>query len=108
MGFMPRLCTPPQMPDAVQEIIEVIGNQARTEMLRSLADGSITDVDLAESLSVAQSSICRNLVTLEHIGLVAIDVEAGRRQGDKTVTWSLVPDKVDELCQEWAGYVTRR
>ena len=105
MGFMPRLCTPPQMPDAVQAIIEVTGNQVRTEMLRSLADGSMTDVDLAESLGVAQSSICRNL---EHIGLVATDVEAGRRQGNKTVTWSLVPDKVDELCQGWAGYVTRR
>jgi DNA-binding transcriptional ArsR family regulator len=87
-------------------MIEIIGSQVRTEILRLLSLQPCTAVDLADALGVAHSSVHRHLVVLEGHGLIATDVESGHRRGQRTVTWCAVPSKVGELGRRWAAYAS--
>ena len=108
---MPRLSTPPEMPREVLDIIDiidVIGNHARTEILRLLSRGPSSALDLAETLNIHHTSVHRHLVQLERHGLVKPNpaVEPGRRQGQKHVTWSPVPERLRELAHRWLEYAS--
>lgn len=94
------------MPREVLAIIDVIGNHARTEILRRLAHSPRSAVDLAAELEVAHSSVHRHLLKLEEQGLVEADVDPGQRRGRKTVIWRTVPERVAELGQLWIGYAS--
>jgi ArsR family transcriptional regulator len=96
---------PEGMPEEVQIIIDIIGNKVRTAVLRYLSEEPRTSIELAELLEVHHASIHRHLVLLEEHGLVVADVERGHRQG-KTVLWSTVRGKVEELGQMWVRYAT--
>jgi ArsR family transcriptional regulator len=106
MRRMPRLSLPQGMTEEVAAIIEVLGNHARTEILRRLARQPMTAVDLAADLDVAHSSVWRHLVLLEEQGLVAADAEPGRRRGNKNVVWSTVPQRVREMGTRWIEYAS--
>lgn len=87
-------------------MIEVIGNKVRTEILRELATGSATAAELSDRIEVAHSSVHRNLLRLEELGLVVADAEIGNRRGSTSVIWSSVPDRVLELGQAWIRYAS--
>ena len=106
MRRMPRLSLPQGMTEEVAEIIEVLGNHARTEILRRLAQRPMTAVDLAAGLDVSHTSVWRHLVLLEEHGLVTADVEPGRRRGNKNVVWGTVPERVREMGTRWSEYAS--
>lgn len=88
-------------------MLEVIGNQVRTEILRQLSGRHLTAVDLAAELNVAHSSVHRHLIRLEEHGLVLADVEPGQRSGrGRTVLWTTSADRVRELGESWVSYAT--
>lgn len=86
-------------------MIDVIGNAVRTQVLRQLAQSSLTALELAEQLGVNHSSVHRQLVLLEQHGLVTADRDPGHRRGQE-VRWSTVSEKVAELGQVWIRYAT--
>lgn len=104
MRPMPRLSLPAGMPEEVARIIEVLGNHARTEILRRLAHQPMTAVDLAAELDVAHSSVWRHLVQLEEHGLVKAEGDPGKRRGNKSLVWETVPERVTELGRRWIDY----
>lgn len=105
MRRVPRLSTPHGMPKEISVVIEVIGNAVRTQVLRRLAQSSLTALELAEQLGVHHASVHRHLVLLEEHGLVTADVDAGHRRGQE-VRWATVPEKVAELGQFWIRYAS--
>ena len=94
------------MPQEVLDIIDVIGNHARTEILRRVAHEASTATELGEAMGISRSSIFRHLDELERHGLVVADVEPGQRRGNKTVRWSGVPERVEELGRQWISYAS--
>ncbi len=108
MRAMPRLSMPADMPLEVQAIIDVIGNSARTEILRILTRQPMSAVDLAAVLEVHHASVHRHLTKLESYGLVAATAAAGQRRGNKHVVWSTVPERVSALGAQWVAYATDR
>lgn len=106
MPGVPRLTTPPGMPREVLDIIEVIGNHARTEILRRVAHESSTATELGEAMGISRSSIFRHLDELERHGLVVADVEPGQRRGNKTVRWAAVPERIEQLGRQWIEYAS--
>lgn len=106
MLAMPRLAIPAGMPKEVLAIIDVIGNNVRTEVLRCLSVQPMTAVELGEALEMAASSLHRHLTTLEERGLVRADVRPGQRRGGRTVTWSADREQVLKLAAQWGAYAT--
>lgn len=98
---------PGDMPEEVLAVIDVIGNNVRTEILRQLAKEPLTARDLADQIGVHVGSVHRHLVLLEQHGLIAASVEAGKRQG-QTVLWRTDPEKVAESAEVWARYASGR
>jgi len=96
---------PENMPEGVRVAIDVIGNNVRTEILRSLARRPMTTLELAEQLQVHHASIHRHLVLLEEHDLVTADTGRGKRRG-QTVTWQTNVDKVAESGRLWIGYAS--
>lgn len=105
MRRVPRLSMPEGMPEEVLVVIDIIGNNVRTQLLRSLSGEPQTALELAEELGVHHASVHRHLALLEEYGLVIADVDRGHRQG-KTVRWSTVRTKVEEFGQLWIRYAT--
>lgn len=104
MRRVPRLTTPAGMPQEVLAIIDVIGSQSRTEILRLLsARGPRTALDLAADMEIPHATVHRHLVQLERCGLIAADAAPGHRRGQK-VLWRVVSEKVRELGQTWISY----
>lgn len=97
---------PADMPLEVQAVIDVIGNLARTEILRILARQPMSAVDLADAMEVHHASVHRHLAKLEAAGLVIATAEPGQRRGNKHVIWSTVTERVVELGSQWIAYAT--
>lgn len=106
MRGMPRLSTPADMPLEVQAVIDVIGNLARTEILRILTRQPMSAVELAEALEVHHASAHRHLTKLESYGLVVATAAPGRRRGNKHVVWSTDPKRIRDLGAHWIAYAT--
>lgn len=102
---VPRLTVPPNQPREVSRAIDVIGNAARTEILRALSEGPRTTHELALSVGTSRVSAHRHLQVLEEAGLVRGDRPPGTRLGDAT-SWTLAPDAVREMAAKWVDYVT--
>lgn len=66
----------------------------------------MTALELAAAIDIGHSSVHRHLVVLEERGLVAADSEPGHRMGRTVVTWSLVPERVEEYGRLWINYST--
>jgi ArsR family transcriptional regulator len=105
MQRVPRLSMPEDMPDAVRVVIDVIGNNVRTEILRVLAQRPLTALQLAEQLRVHHASVHRHLVLLEEHGLVTADVGRGERRG-RTVTWQTNRERLAAVGQLWIDYAS--
>ena len=97
---------PGDMPEDVLAVIDVIGNNVRTEILRQLAQGASTAHDLAQ-IGVHVASIHRHLVVLEQHDLVATDVDRGKRRG-QMVLWRTDTATVTDYAQVWARYASGR
>jgi DNA-binding transcriptional ArsR family regulator len=91
------------MPEEVRSVIDVIGNNVRTEILRRLSQQPLTAIALAQQVGVHHASVHRHLALLEEHGLVIADVDPGHRRG-QAVTWRTNVDKVAELGRIWVDY----
>jgi predicted transcriptional regulator len=96
---------PEDMPEAVRVVIDIIGNNVRTEILRVLAQRPLTTLQLAEQLRVHHASVHRHLVLLEEHDLVTADVSRGKRRG-RTVTWQTNREKLAAMGQLWIDYAS--
>lgn len=77
------------MPLEVETVIALIGNRARSEIVRTLAQrGPLTASALAESVGVVRSRVHVHIAALEAEGLIAGDVPASERAG-RTVHWAV-------------------
>ncbi len=102
---MPRLTQPPKMPRRVADAIEIIGNRARTELLRRLGShGPLTTTELADHIGASRASAHAHLLHLEASGLVDADEPHGQRAG-RTVRWTVNGEQIRELAREWIDYV---
>lgn len=103
---MPRMTTPPGMPEEVSAVIDAIGNRARGALLRELAqNGPLTAPELARRVSASRESVHRHLLDLESFGLARADTAPGQRHG-RLVTWSADVDRVNEIIDVWRNYLT--
>ena len=93
------------MPEGVRSVIDVIGNNVRTEILRRLSRQPLTAIELAEQVGVHHASVHRHLTHLEQHDLVIADVGPGHRRG-QTVTWRTNSKRVGEFGRIWVDYAT--
>lgn len=103
---MPHQTAPRGIPGKVRSAIEIMGNAARTEILRHLARGPMTIAQLADVVGAAGPSIHRHLKVLEDAGLVTADRPPGSRFGPGGAMWRAAPDRISEMAAEWARYAT--
>lgn len=104
---VPRLSQPPNMPEEVLEMLEAIGNSARTEILRHLSAQSMSTPDLAEAIGVEHSRVLRHLAVLEDLGLVSADHPRGSRRGvGRVVMWETNKERVKEIADAWRSYAS--
>ncbi len=85
-------------------MIEVVGSQVRTEILRRLVPAAQTAPQLAEAMGVSRFSVIHHLSALELHGLVRADRARGHRRGT-TVRWSTDTAQVAEFARRWTSYV---
>ncbi|MDE0776286.1 MAG: helix-turn-helix domain-containing protein [Nocardioides sp.] len=95
------------MPEEVLSVIDVIGNNVRTEILRRLAQGALTAGSLAEQIGVHVGSVHRHLVMLEQHELVTTDVDPGKRRG-QMVLWRTNTSRLAEWAEVWERYASGR
>lgn len=105
MRRVPRLTSPADMPPGMGEVAAVMGNRARTEILRLASQRPMTAPELADTVGLSGVSAWRHLGALEELGLVDADVPQGQRKG-VTVRWSTNCDRVRALGGRWAAYAT--
>lgn len=109
MRPMPALPTPPLMPKEVADIVDVIGNRTRTEILNLIATRVMTANELAAETGVDVTTIRRHLETLEDHGLVAgTPPPAERTPGGRgrKISWSTDHAQVAAQGQQWIAYAT--
>lgn len=87
-------------------MINVVGSQVRTEILRRLVPLAQTAPQLAEAMGVSRFTLIRHLGALELLGLVRADHARGHRQGT-IVRWSTDTARLAEFMRAWTSYVTR-
>lgn len=105
MGGMPRLTKPPGQPKEVTTAIKIMGNEARTEILRRLVlEGPLTVPELAAAVGSSTMSAYRHVLALEEAGLVTGDLPVGERAG-RTVSWSVDVDAVRRVPHTWLSHV---
>lgn len=105
MSSMPRLTHPSQLPEGVSSAIDVMGNRARTEILRQLAThGPSTLSELAEGIEATRQATHGHVRLLERLGVLEGDLPPEQRRG-RTVRWRANEARVRALVQEWLDYV---
>lgn len=108
MGCMPRLSRPPGMPLEVETVIELIGNRARSEIVRTLARrGPLTASELAEAVGVVRSRVHVHITALEAQGLITGDVPIAARAG-RTVRWALDTAVLERALAVFGDYLQGR
>jgi DNA-binding transcriptional ArsR family regulator len=101
---MPSLIRP-KLPPEVEAAISLMGNRARVDILRHLSMlGPSTIGRLQTAVDISRPSLNRHLDFLAEAGLVQTDPPAGMRHG-KDVVYTVQPDRVRELTQEYTSYV---
>lgn len=109
MQRVPRLPKPPRMPEGVLAIIDAIGNNARTEILRHLSLRAMSATELAEVVAADPRVVRRHLAVLEDLGLVVADHPRGdRRAKGRVVLWSTDLARAEEVGRLWLDYVAGR
>lgn len=109
MRLVPRLSKPPNMPEEVLTIVGVIGNSARTEILRHLSVRPMSTTELAGDIGIDHSRVLRHLAALEDLDLVYADHPRGSRRGvGRVVKWQTSQERVNEVAQAWRAYATSR
>lgn len=85
-------------------MIEVMGSQARTEILRMLSiDGPLTTSEIARRLDIGHPrGAHRHLVELSDAGFVRSESIDGRG----TIRWSVVPEELPRAAQRWLAYAS--
>lgn len=87
-------------------VIEVLGNRARTEILRRLHVPK-TATELAAELGLSRASVHRHLLLLEQHEYVRGDVPPNERAQRQSVTrWSRDPEKIRSAAQMWGDYAS--
>lgn len=104
---MPAVVDPDiDLPDDVQAAIAVCGTALRVALLRTLAQGPRTTVQLVDELDItARSTMPRNLTLLEAAGAIRGEPPLGQRPG-RTVRWHLEPDRVNALTAALSAYLS--
>jgi len=103
---VPRLTTPPGMPEDIAAVVTLISNPIRTEILHHLSSRPMTAMELSEAINLVHSSIHRHLVVLEQHGLVDADLPPGQRRGVPALYWHISTTRVRETADTWARYAT--
>lgn len=95
---------PPGQSPEVVAVIEVMGSQARTEILRMLSiDGPLTTSEIARRLQIEHPrGAHRHLVDLRDAGFVQSESIDGRG----TIRWSVVPEELPRAAQRWLDYAS--
>ena len=84
-------------PDAFDAVFAALSDPTRRAIVRRLADGEATVLELAEPFSISLPAISRHLKVLEHAGLI------GRgRDGQRRPCW-LRPEPLVEIAA-WAQH----
>ncbi|WP_066466152.1 ArsR/SmtB family transcription factor [Sanguibacter suarezii] len=101
---MPRLVLPPAMSPEVSRVHDVLGNRARTTIIRYLAiNGPASVTELAEELQAHREAVYVHTRLLEQIGVISSTFREG---GVHNATyWQLHEDKVKELQDVLARYL---
>ncbi len=86
-------------------VIEVLGNQARTEILHRLRQESRSASALAAELDLSRSSVHRHLLALEEQGYVIADVSPeDRSHRQSTAHWSINAPAIEAAIKTWLEY----
>lgn len=100
---MPRLIRPPGQAPEVVIASEVMGNSARTEVLRMLSlDGPLTTSEVARRLDTDRRGAHRHLGWLRDHGFVTADEIDNRG----TIHWRVVPEQLPTAPTAWLRYVS--
>lgn len=102
--YVPRLTTPPGMPDEIAAVVTLISNPVRTEILHHLSSRPMTAIELSAAIDLVHSSIHRHLIVLEQHGLVNADLPPGQRRGVHGLYWHIATDRIRETADKWASY----
>lgn len=105
-GCVPSVVDPDvDLPDDVAAAIAVCGTALRVAILRTLASGSMTTVQLVDELDVAaRSTMPRNMALLEDLGAIRGEPPLGHRTG-RTVRWHLERERVRALTGALSQYL---
>lgn len=101
---MPRLVLPPSMTPEVSRAHEILGNRARTTILRFIRlNGPSSVNELAEELQAHREAVYVHTRLLEQMGLISATFREG---GVHNATyWRLHTDKIKELQQVLIDYI---
>lgn len=93
------------MPLEVETVVALIGNRARCEIVRTLAQrGPLTASALAESVGVVRSRVHVHIAALEEEGLITGDVPVSVRAG-RTVRWAVNLAVVERALAVFKNYL---
>ena len=109
MGAMPSRTRPAHLPGEVRAVIQVMGSEVRTELMRTLhAVGESSTADLAQSVGASESAALRHLKDLEVLGLVTGHRRRGMGRAGVRIMWTLNAERVEEVAGQWTMYVLHR
>jgi len=100
---MPRLVRPAHGP-LLEAAIEVLGNRARTALLRFLREhGPSTRGEIAEGLGLSVSTTYKQLRSLADHGVIESDPPVSAATHGSRVRWAIVEPRLYELCATLVG-----
>jgi DNA-binding transcriptional ArsR family regulator len=104
---MPRLVIPPSMTPEVSQAHEILGNRAKTTILRFLAThGAASVTQLAEELETSREAVYVHLRQMLKAGVVT---SPSRGKDDPNARhWTLVTNNVKALQRTLIDYIDAR
>src|SRR5699024_733186 len=103
---VPRLTTPPGMPEDIAAVVTLISNPVRTEILHHLSSRPMTAMELSEAINLVHSITHRHLGVLEQHGLEDAGLPPGQRRGVPALYWHISTTRVRETADTRARYAT--
>lgn len=104
MTPMPRLTIPPSMSPEVSHAHEILGNRARTTIIRFITINGPSSVnEFADELNAHREAVYRHTAMLEEAGIISATFREG---GVHNATyWRLHTDKVKALQKVLIDYI---